>query len=969
MNRRTFLKITGLGSIAFAAGCGDPEKNLFTLVEAPDDMVTGQPTWYASTCRECPAGCGVLAKSREGRVIKLEGNPLHPVNQGKLCMRGQAALQGVFNPDRLQTPMLKVNGKWKPIGFDEAIETLRQKGREAGPGRVRMATEVVGETLYGLMEAAMAAWGGEPPVVFEPYAYEALKTANKIVFGVEGLFGYRMESSDLVVSFGADFLETWLSPVEYARKFKAMHRIENGRKGLFIHVGPYQGLTGSNADHWVSCKPGGEAVLALGLLQIALDVGRAAHLPGDVRNSLERLVTPYRKEAVLSQSGVDADSYDALASRLFRAKKPLVLGPGNSGAGTNSLQTHLVANLLNLLLDPGLSLMDFGSRYRVETAGSYADMLALVERLADDTDLLLLNNVNPVYSMPPGSGIAEALASEKVFVAAFAPAVDETSDLADLILPVQMPLESWDEYADSTLQPAMGRLTQAPALGDVLLASAFEGNAPAPDYKAYLTGRLGAKRGVVSEADWVRMFQQGGIFGIRPESWAPFHTISADALFEAFKTLDEPPAGNVLIAAPSIRYFDGRGANKSWMNEIPDTLTQLAWQTPVVMHPETLADSRLEDGDRVQVKSEDADIEAPAFGWEGVRPGVYLVPVGQGHRRYGRFAAGMGGNPLRLLGTDPDPETGGPRFSVGNIALTRSGQKTELAAKAGGRTPLDRKIALTVPLADAGKKKEGKAGLTMWDFPLTLPLAEGYDPKKRDIYPPFDHVGYRWAMVVDLDRCIGCSACAAACYAENNLAVVGEQRVVEGREMAWLQVQCYVDPAEPNRTIFLPMMCQHCTNAPCESVCPVYAPHHSKEGLNNQIYNRCIGTRFCSQNCPYKVRRFNWFTYTWPDPLQLQLNPDVTVRAKGVMEKCSFCIQRIKAGHNVAKNEKREIRDGEVTPACVQTCPTDALFFGNMLDPTSRVRRLFDDPRAYQVIGYLNTKPAVIYLKKVIQEV
>jgi molybdopterin-containing oxidoreductase family iron-sulfur binding subunit len=256
----------------------------------------------------------------------------------------------------------------------------------------------------------------------------------------------------------------------------------------------------------------------------------------------------------------------------------------------------------------------------------------------------------------------------------------------------------------------------------------------------------------------------------------------------------------------------------------------------------------------------------------------------------------------------------------------------------------------------------------MDSFPLTLPLPEGYDPR-RDFYPAHDHDGYRWGLVVDLDRCIGCGACAAACYAENNLGVVGERRMLQGREMAWLQVQRYLDPDRPQRVIFLPMMCQHCDNAPCESVCPVYAPHHDKEGLNNQIYNRCIGTRFCVQNCPYKVRRFNWFTWQWPDPLPLQLNPDVTVRAKGVMEKCSFCVQRIKAGHNAAKNEQRAIRDGEVVTACAQTCPTGALVFGNLMDPASRVRRLVDDPRAYQVMGYLNTKPAVIYLKKVVQEV
>jgi molybdopterin-containing oxidoreductase family iron-sulfur binding subunit len=256
----------------------------------------------------------------------------------------------------------------------------------------------------------------------------------------------------------------------------------------------------------------------------------------------------------------------------------------------------------------------------------------------------------------------------------------------------------------------------------------------------------------------------------------------------------------------------------------------------------------------------------------------------------------------------------------------------------------------------------------MDDFPLTLPLPEGYE-HTRDIYPPHEHEEYRWAMVVDLDKCIGCSACTVACYAENNLGVVGLDRVIEGREMSWLAVQRYHDPEQMEKVTFLPMLCQHCENAPCESVCPVYAPHHSKEGLNNQIYNRCIGTRFCSQNCPYKVRRFNWYSWQWPKPLHLQLNPDVTVRSKGVMEKCSFCIQRIKEAHGKAKNEKREIMDGEVQPACLQTCPTGVFTFGNIMDPKSKVRRLFEDERTYQVMGYLNTKPAVIYLKKVIQEI
>jgi molybdopterin-containing oxidoreductase family iron-sulfur binding subunit len=275
---------------------------------------------------------------------------------------------------------------------------------------------------------------------------------------------------------------------------------------------------------------------------------------------------------------------------------------------------------------------------------------------------------------------------------------------------------------------------------------------------------------------------------------------------------------------------------------------------------------------------------------------------------------------------------------------------------------------MSVPLELAGQAEKPGYGYAMNEFPLTLPLAEGYD-RRRDFYPPPQRKDYRWAMVVDLDRCTGCSACVAACYAENNIGIVGERETINGREMTWIRIERYEGADDPTRLIFLPMMCQHCDNAPCESVCPVYAPHNSIEGLNNQIYNRCIGTRFCAQNCPYKVRRFNWFEWQWPEPLNMQLNPDVTVRGKGVMEKCSFCIQRIKAAHNMAKYESRLIKDGEVVPACMQTCPTDAIVFGNLMDPESAVRKRVADPRAYQVMGYLNTKPAVIYLRKVVQEI
>ena len=478
MNRRTFLKIAGIGSVSFAFGCNPPPQNLFSLVKAPDDMVVGEATWYASTCRECPAGCGLLAKNREGRVVKLEGNPFHPINQGRLCMRGQAALQGIYNPDRLTTPLLKENDKWRPLSFSKAETILKTRVQEAagkGPDRVRMLTETVGDSMMTLFAVVMQNLQSREPLVFEPFAYESLKTANEKVFGVNGLVSYHMGKADVLLSFGADFLETWLSPVEYARKFKEMNAYGNDRKNLFFQVSPLQSLTGANADHWLACKPGSESIVALGLVRQALDIGKGRKLSRSFQEFMNKVTAPYTQDQVLQRSGIPLELYEKLIIQLVEARRPLVLGTGTGASDLNGLQTNLAVNLLNLLLDPQLRLLDFNNRHRVEMAAKRSEVLNFFLNLGiNDVDLLMLNNVNPVFSMPPDSGVKEALAQSRAFVVSFSNFLDETSEMADLILPVRMPLETWNEYSGkqlivSSMQPAMGKMTDASQLGDVLL--------------------------------------------------------------------------------------------------------------------------------------------------------------------------------------------------------------------------------------------------------------------------------------------------------------------------------------------------------------------------------------------------------------------------------------------------------------------------------------------------------------------
>lgn len=993
MDRRAFLKIAGMGSVAFAAGCSaKTEKTLYSLVKAPDDMVTGKEAWYAGTCRECPAGCGILAKQREGRVIKLEGNPLHPVNRGALCMRGQAALQAVYNPDRLLRPRIKTTDGWKEISFTEAEQLLGRKAAAAkgkGRRRTRLLSEVVGAPLRELLGDVVYQWRTGDPLYFEPFAHEALRAAHQKVLGLDALPTYRLEAADLILSFGADFLETWLSPVEYARRFKQMHAIDEGHKGRFVHLSPYQSMTAANADRWHCIRPGSETRLLLALIGHCLEQGKGTDLPRKVREQLTETVSTVDIYNAAASAGLNPGSLSVLAEHLVKAERPLILGGGSGSAGPGSDETELAALMLNLVLDPNLSRIDFNRRQNLESASPRTAVNALVEDMVKGkTRLLLINNCNPVYSLPRGTELARALDNSKCFVVCFSNFMDDTATHADLVFPVQMALETWDAYNGkvgtiSLMQPAMGKRHQIPSFGDVLLKTAFPEQSAA-DYQAWLLDWLGTRGKVTDMQTWINAIQAGGLFETDTGEDRPvdIHRSVFSALDDLAKAARPDPVSAdriTLATAPSIRFFDGRGANRPWLCEVPDPLTKVAWQSPVILHPDAMNTLGVAQGDVVRLHTDTADLEAPVYASEAQHPDLAVMTMGQGHTAYGRYAQGQGANPTSLMKSDTSA-SGQPVTMRALKAIAATGQRLKLAHTDGSRTQYGRKIALSTSIENDHKNGHGETsgnsheasthepGLTMETFPLTLPLPEGYD-ERRDIYPPHAHEGYRWGMVVDLDRCIGCGACSTACYAENNIGIVGEERITEGREMAWLRIERYLAPQDPTRITFFPLMCQHCDNAPCEPVCPVYAPHHGKEGLNNQIYNRCIGTRFCAQNCPYKARRFNWFDWERPSPLEEQLNPNVTVRIKGVMEKCSFCVQRIKTAHGVAKDEVRRIRDGEIQPACVQTCPTGALVFGDLSDKKSRVRRMVDDPRAYQAMGYLNIKPAVIYLKKVIQEI
>ena len=906
MNRRDFFKIVGAtGAAAAAGGCQQATESILPLVVPNEQLVPGVAAWYATVCRECPAGCGVLARNREGRVVKLEGNPDHPVNQGALCGRGQAALQGLYHPDRFAGPGTPDGRGWRPGTWDAAIKLVVDRIRElraAGQGRaIALVTQLEHGSVGALLDTWAQALGARPRVTLEPFGYEAIRAANRATFGRDAIPYYAFEDAEVVLSFGADFMETWLSTVGYTRAFARMHAFRDGRAGTFVHVEPRQSLTAANADEWVRNAPGTEGLVALAVLRIMVDEGRADRRFADAVAAVD-----VKKAA--ADSGVPVETLAHLAKVFGHARPGLAVGGGVAVSGSNATATQVAINLLNA------------------AAG----------------------NVGKTVRFGPDSAYGR---------------VTPYAEVAGLVLPDTHWLESWGDYSPregvtGLLQPTMAPVRDARPMGDVLLAigraalGAEEGKGPLPwpGVEQYLKGAWEP----VVKGQWGAALQQGGLW----RDVAPVAvTAKAAAPAPAPAALEGDAAGFTLLPYPSLRFYDGRGASRAWLQETPDTMTQAVWDAWVEVPAAAAATLGIAQGDVVRVTSPHGAIELPAYVSPTLHPRAVAIPIGHRYAPYHvpRYTAAPPTplNPLALLAAGAEAASGGPTFLGVRVTLARTGARRALAILQATHDQDEREIARHVDLRAAREQAlRGKAA-----------------PEPHvSLYADQRYPGYRWGLAVDLDACVGCQACVVACQAENNVAVVGKAQAAYGRQLHWIRVERWAEGKSdhPAQT-FLPMLCQHCEIAPCEPVCPVFAAYRTDEGLNGQVYNRCVGTRYCGNNCPYHVRRFNWFNSEFPAPLEVQLNPDVTVRQLGVMEKCTMCIQRIVAGKDHARDAKRPVKDGDILTACQQTCPTRAITFGNLKDDASAAAQAARSPRAYHVLDELGTRPSVTYLKKVVR--
>jgi molybdopterin-containing oxidoreductase family iron-sulfur binding subunit len=934
MDRRKFVQLVGLASGAsILSSCGlerETEKLIPYLIPPDDGVVPGKPVFYRTTCAECPAGCGVTARVVDRKAAKLEGIESHPVNRGALCMRGQASISRLHHPARIGRPLVRdAGGGLRAASWDEAAAAAAA-GLRSAPGRANVLLSGATSGIFSeLVDVFCAETGVERLPEFEVYPYSAIREGYRVLFGRAEVPSYRIEEADWMLTIGADLFETFVSPVSHAAQFARAIKRSDFR---WVHVEPHISLSGVQSHERRTVSRGGEVYL----LAFLLGEASRANLSGERRVAeIVELLPDLTPRAAAEKTGIPAEELERMARELVTARNPLLIAGGVSAMQPSGLDVSILAGLVQWSTGMVGRTVVFDRSSFFRRVGSFLDLERLSGRLArGEIGAAIVLGCDPAGAVK-GSGSSEPLGSFGPNLSRAAIRIgagdfmNPTLEACDVVLPLAHALESWgdavpDDGTHGIIQPAVIPTNEARSAGDILieLMRRHRGAGAAATYEEFLVGRLTEKYG---ETDTAGMLSEG--FIRRMAEGTPV-ALDSDAALAHFRgaSFSEPTVAPVLVVPPSLRSFDGRGREIGLLKEVPDPLTTISYGDWVSVAPVSAGELGAGDGDEVAVSGGGWSVELPVKIQPGIPKGVMMTYY----------------SPESALPFVVDRRSGERIAVLDGVKIVRTGKTIALPVLAGSASQEGRGV---IP-DDDHRNEHGEHG-RHGDMPT--------------FYPKHEHKDYRWAMAIDIDLCIGCSACAAACYVENNVPVVGPKLHRQGREMSWIRIEPFYDDA--GNPEFQPMLCQHCEHAPCETVCPVYATYHNPEGLNAQVYNRCVGTRYCANNCPYKVRRFNWFDFRRPTEENPTQNPEVSARGRGVMEKCTFCVQRIRSAREKAKDEKRKIADGEVIPACAQTCPTNAIAFGNIDDANSEVSKWANSDRAYRVFEHLGTRPAVYYLK------
>lgn len=1002
-NRRDFLKFLGfgLGAATIAAGCDIPVKKALPYVVKPDAIVPGVATYYASSYVDGGDYAAILVKTRDGRPIKIESNDLAPAGWGNTSARVQASVLSLYDTNRLTGPMAKSGKDWVSTDWASLDGQIGKALASAAGVRILKSTTVSPTAAKALGEFT-AKYPSTQIVELDDKSYAGLLDANEANFGVRVIPGYAFDKAEYIVSFGADFLGTWVAPAKFAGDYVKMRQIKDvhsPKMSRHIQVESGMSLTGSNADNRILVKPS-EQGAAIAFLYNAV-VGGSAPASG-LNDAAKKALTK-----------VAADLKAA-------AGKSIVV------AGSNNAAEQQLINAINQALSNYGSTIEFADAILTKKGNDAAFAKLLGEMKAGSVDVLIIDGANPVYSHVLGKEFAEALDKIKTKLA-IGLTVDETSVLCDYIATEPHFLEAWgDAQANATtislIQPTIAplfdsRQSEVSYLTWAESAMLSGGDQPYYDYlkSSWETSVFPGQSEFASfDAFWDQALQLGIV--------SVPSAISATAFggdpSASFGAISKPASTELEISFyESVSLGNGQYAGNPWLQEMPNPVDRTSWGNYLAVPVNfdgvhsMVAMNDLKDGDLVKLTIAGMEYTVPVIQQFGQMPGTVAIALGYGRTEAGAAGTGVGVNvnpvQVNLAGLAQAYQTEvavsgkigkEDHFSCVQYHHTM-GVKAE--EKSSGQT-INADEAATVFFNYFTGVKGFQGALTERSIIYTSDL-EGLEEaveelqhkrehaqflNSKQIYGGYDEkyaTGHHWGMHIDLNACIGCGACTVACMSENNVPIVGKKEVSRHHEMTWLRIDRYYygDINNPN-TVYQPMMCQHCDNAPCENVCPVNATNHSAEGLNQMTYNRCIGTRYCANNCPYKVRRFNWLDYTTADSFpanqykkfgeeipfgaenltRMVLNPDVTVRSKGVIEKCSFCVQRLQEGKLTAKQEGRALRDADVKSACMTACPTGAITFGDMNHADMLTEKL-ESPLNYIVLEEINVRSSVNYSMRV----
>jgi molybdopterin-containing oxidoreductase family iron-sulfur binding subunit len=936
-------------ALAATTACQSPPADtVVPYTNKPKDVVPGVADYYASTYQEGVIPYGVLVKAREGRPIHIDGNDEHPLFHGKTSLRAQAETIGLYDPQRLRQPRLGGSAaSWKQA--DARVMAALKDAANQKKSVLLLTPAVISPTRRAVIAELQKALPGLKHVAWEPALPLTDRAASEALYGDGVAPRYHVDRARVVASFEADFLGTMGNVVETISGFAQNRKPAKPGEPMsrLYAFESRMSITGSKADVRVPVRPSGAAPIAFAVAK-ALHAQHGFDLPSGF--SADALA-PFSLAGVAQRYGVEPAVLASLVEDLAGARDESLVLAGPS----LPTEAHAAAALINTMLGAEGHTVDTAFSPDPAPLATPPEMARLTQEIdAGAYAVAVFWQTNPAYASSDADGFNKALAKVPLKIS-LALGEDETARRCDVVLPINHWLESWNDYEPSTdllsvQQPLIRSLYDTRQAEEIILGWAKDlggSDDVETDYREYLMARWQSEvypKGTLAtfQQFWVAAVHDGVLR--RDAAPRPARKLSGAAIVDAAgkAASTKPSSGMELLIEPDIRMWDGRYAEIGWLQELPDPITKVSWGNFLAV---SIADSKklgVSDGDMLSVEVGSRRVTLPALVQPGQAEGTVFTVLGYG--REGHVAGERGASLFPLVADDGSSPFLRPDARVSRGTGNQTLARTQTDFGLHGRN-LVRLWSMEEYAKNAGPP-ENENELATLNGSLEWP----------------DH---KWGMAIDLSACVGCGACQISCQSENNIPVVGPERVERGRIMHWIRSDIYYKgPPENPQVAHQIMLCQQCDDAPCEPVCPVAATVHSNDGLNEQVYNRCIGVRYCSANCPYEVRRFNFFDYTSfiTDPLDLAFNPEVTVRPRGVMEKCTFCVQRIRNGVQVAKDEGHPVGDGEIRTACQVACPAEAIVFGDLKDPHSRVSQLSRSNRGYKVLEEEGTRPAITYM-------